>query len=94
VRGSVDECWEWQGRRNPSGYGEAGRYGKVWLAHRAVYEELVGPIPEGMTLDHLCANRGCVNPNHLEPVASYENTLRGGAPHFDLRGKTGRVIWE
>lgn len=77
------DCWEWVGSRSQDGYGvvtirdprKVGRY-----AHRVVYEALVGPIPEGLTIDHLCRNRGCVNPDHLEPVTVRENTLRGVGP--------------
>lgn len=50
-------------------------------AHRAVYESIVGPIPEGMELDHLCRNRACVNPGHLEPVSHQENCIRGTVGH-------------
>jgi len=46
-------------------------------AHRYFYEEFVGPVPEGMQLDHLCRNRGCCNPDHLEPVTGKENRRRG-----------------
>lgn len=74
-------CWEWRGKRQPNGYG------KLWIrglpgdgqgyAHRVVYELLVGPIPVGLDLDHLCRNRGCVNPAHLEPVTRRTNLVRG-----------------
>lgn len=57
-------CWFWLGRV----FGRYGTAGSRW-AHRIVYEEFNGPIPEGMTLDHLCRNTVCVNPNHLEPVS-------------------------
>lgn len=74
-------CWEWQGYVNKYGYGDAGRridgkYRHI-MAHRLAYLTLVGPIPEGMQLDHLCRNRRCVNPAHLEPVTCKENLLRG-----------------
>lgn len=79
VVGSPDECWEWTGARAPQGYGQirtAGD-GPTVGAHRAVYEDRVGPIPEGLHLDHLCRNRECVNPAHLEPVTNKENNHRG-----------------
>jgi hypothetical protein len=72
--GITPGCWEWLGYKEPQGYG---RVGRNKAAHRVVYELLVGPIPEGLTLDHLCRNRGCVNPAHLEPVPRGENVLRG-----------------
>lgn len=77
-RGFTSPCWMWSGYRQQHGYGVVsnGRSKKT-VAHRAVYEEMVGPIPEGMELDHLCRQRGCVNPAHLEPVTRQENVLRG-----------------
>lgn len=70
-------CWEWQAFRDEDGYGRVstptrGRF----RAHRVSYEEFVGPIPAGLTIDHLCQNKACVNPEHLEPVTAVENHRR------------------
>lgn len=70
-------CWLWTRALNASGYGVVGRENKILRVHRVTYELLVGPIPEGMQLDHLCRVRACCNPDHLEPVTNRENWLRG-----------------
>ena len=73
----TDGCWLWTGWKNDRGYGnfevDSTRTVK---AHRFAYEVLVGPIPDGLTLDHLCRNPSCVNPEHLEPVTLRENIMR------------------
>lgn len=71
-------CWEWTGWRAPGGYGQfdLGQHRRIY-AHRYAYEILVGPIPEGLTIDHLCMNPPCCNPKHLEPVTQAVNNARG-----------------
>lgn len=70
-------CWLWTACLTKNGYGRFSWDGKVRLAHRVAYELLVGPIPEGLEIDHLCRVRHCVNPDHLEPVTRRENIHRG-----------------
>lgn len=74
----LGRCWLWLGRLNGDGYGGFNRTGqRSEPVHRVAYELLVGPIPEALHIDHLCRNRPCVNPAHLEPVAPGVNVLRG-----------------
>jgi len=75
-----DACWEWTGCRERSGYGSFYMGQRRAYAHRAAYQLLVGPIPDGLQVDHLCRNRACVRPDHLEPVTQRENILRGASP--------------
>lgn len=70
-------CWVWTGTRHSAGYG---KFDGRRLAHRVIYELEVGPIPSGMQIDHLCRNRLCVNPEHMEVVTQRENILRGTSP--------------
>ena len=107
----TSDCWVWTGQIDTKGYGVI-RVGSVYdgsrrkvRAHRLVYEEVVGEIPEGMTLDHLCHNedvgciggtrcphRRCVNPDHLEPTTSVDNLLRARTPvHVEARRQRTRV---
>lgn len=69
-------CWEYQGYIDPNGYGRFGYNGKSGYAHIFGYESHHGPTPVGMELDHLCRNRRCANPAHLEPVTHRENCAR------------------
>lgn len=68
-------CWVWQGSAS-KGYGGFNAYGQFTLTHRFAYEALVGPIPDGLEVDHLCRNSLCANPDHLEPVTPQENKRR------------------
>ena len=85
----TDTCWLWTAALGVGGYGEfrvtATLQGK---AHRWAWENLVGPIPEGLTIDHLCKIRRCVNPAHMELVTSAENALRGSGPPAENARKT------
>jgi hypothetical protein len=78
----TEKCWNWSASIRKDGYATAwdSNLKKPKLAHRLIYEILVCRIPEGLTLDHLCRNRSCVNPSHLEPVSIKENILRGESP--------------
>jgi HNH endonuclease len=71
------ECWIWKLARNRDGYGVVRDGAGMKLAHRVEYEKHEGAIPDGLTLDHLCKERGCVNPAHLQPVSLAENCRRG-----------------
>ncbi|MEU8186009.1 HNH endonuclease signature motif containing protein [Micromonospora carbonacea] len=109
TKGDVEACWIWTGSKNHAGYGSfsIGRARRVG-AHRWAYENLVGAVPAGLDLDHLCRVRACVNPAHLEPVTRRENLRRGvrtehmamrthcpqGHPYDEANtGRTGTVRW-
>lgn len=79
---TAEDCWTWEGAKTTNGYGVCVWYDNKkkkhegMVAHRAMYIELVGEIPEGLTLDHLCRNILCVNPRHMEPVTQRVNIHR------------------
>jgi hypothetical protein len=77
VHDPATDCWNWTAYRGPGGYGRFSVDGPMRMAHRVSYTFFVGPVPGGKQIDHLCRNRGCVNPDHLEPVTNYENVVRG-----------------
>jgi hypothetical protein len=82
-------CWLWQRYRNRHGYGRVTVPGDGnRFAHRVVYAQLIGPIPPGLTLDHLCRNRACCRPDHLEPVTQRVNNLRGATLTADNASRT------
>lgn len=70
-------CWEWNASKTSDGYGWFRDGSGPVRAHQWAYEYFIGPVPEGLELDHLCRNRACANPYHLEPVTDRENTIRG-----------------
>ena len=79
--GFASPCWVWSRALLKSGYGALKRNGKSLRAHRWMYEQACGPIPDGLVLDHLCENKPCVNPEHLEPVTKRENERRHRQRH-------------
>jgi hypothetical protein len=91
VRVSQCGCWLWTAYVTPSGYGRYQlRKSVPRIAHRVAFEALIGPVPAGLDLDHLCRVRSCCNPRHLEPVTRSENTRRGLTPEM-MRAKHAAV---
>lgn len=80
------DCWIWTGYKNSKGYGKWNK----WYAHRFSYVQLIGPISDGLQIDHLCLNTSCVNPAHLEAVTLMENVRRQMAqPGWHMPGNNG-----
>ena len=94
-RGYSTPCWMFKNPRR-GGHKPAGKYntvrigGKEVYAHRAMYEQEVGPIPDGLVIDHLCRESRCIRPDHLEPVTDAENVRRGSRPKISL--EIARII--
>ena len=80
-------CWHWTGVIAKNSYGKFQLNKKQELAHRVSYEHYKGPIPSGLCLDHLCRNRSCVNPDHLEAVKQSENLLRSPIAQWSVNAK-------
>ena len=85
------DCWEWLGYRQPNGYGRFWNGERAVPAHRYIYEVMIGTIPDGYEPDHLCRNRGCVNPYHLELVTRQENTKRGLLPEIMRKHQSSKT---
>ncbi len=74
---TITKCWLYTGSFYGNGYGRIYDEQKEKLAHRIAYEVFVGPIPDGMVVDHMCRNKLCLNPKHLDAVTQGENAMRG-----------------
>ena len=90
---SVDGCWQWDMPNKSNGYGEFLVHYKRISAHRFSYEYFVGEIPDGLQIDHICRNRGCVNPNHLRVTSIAENVLSGVGITAINKRKTHCIRW-
>lgn len=87
VKATPEGCWEWQGNRNNVGYGLFKLNRRYVVAHRFAYEAMISEIPDGLEIDHLCRNRACVNPYHMDPVTHRVNMQRG---KLALRAECGK----
>jgi hypothetical protein len=84
----TERCWEWQGTKTKFGHGLIGIQGKRWLVHRYVYQEMVGPLTNGLAILHSCDNPPCVNPRHLE-----EGTRTKNQQDMQARGRSRARHW-
>src|SRR5690242_10059103 len=81
-------CWPWPGTVTRRGYGQVKERGRVFLAHRRVYEHLIGPVPPGCDVHHLCHNKSCVNPSHLQPIRPSDHIFQHPAKCVENAAKT------
>lgn len=88
VTGNVCECWFWNAHKTPKGYGQFRSGDSMIRAHKFSFELSNGPLPVGLEIDHVCRNRDCVNPFHLEAVTHEENMKRAAVfTDFGLRNR-------
>jgi hypothetical protein len=80
IQTRLADCWHWIASDSGNGYGKFYAEGRMVMAHRWIYEQIIGPIPPGFVLDHECRNRDCCNPWHLTPRSNLSNTLLGDGP--------------
>lgn len=85
-------CWLWSGSLTANGYGNIGVDNRRVLVHRFSYEKFVGPIGEGLEIDHLCKVRCCVNPDHLEQVTRLENVRRSSAGYYKRTPENNKLV--
>ena len=90
--GYKTSCWLWSGPLRKDGYAHCSVGGKMMLVHRVAYELSIGPVSKTSDLDHLCRNRHCCNPDHLEPVTRRENIRRGGKGVLFTTCKNGHQV--
>ena len=89
----TNECWNWLGTEHSAGYGKFSIDGKYHYAHRVSYEKLVGEIPPGMEINHICHNRKCVNPDHLRVTTPKQNNENHQGPKADSVTRVRGVHW-
>jgi len=88
----IGDCWTWQAAKNEHGYGFLNDRGKMRKVHRVVWESLVGPIPTGLEIDHLCKVRNCCNPDHLRTVTHRQNLAASRGRSMDSHCKYGHEM--